>query len=124
MVRLWSCCLRDYSWGGKGSRIAKGLKGSYEILDGVRRAKAAELLGHKTIPATIAGHGNQIFDLPIDALKSPYKTKIDVSDQDKMDRWMKTFKKTKEGSVPPPIQVESGNNGISIEDITFDTFGE
>jgi RHS repeat-associated protein len=109
---------------GKGVGLgAKGLKGSYEILDGVRRAKAAELLGQKTIPAIIEGQENKIVNLPIETLKSPNKTNIDVSTNTNMDRWMNVFDQTREGSIPPPIRVQPGTNGVPIANVGFDTVG-
>ena len=74
---------------------------TYEIVDGVRRAKAAELLGRSHIHARIVDiDGNTIAeaDVPLDALHSPHKTPIDVSTQRKWDRFLKTFNKTRAGS--------------------------
>jgi RHS repeat-associated protein len=94
---------------------------TYEILDGVRRAKAAEKMGHKTIPAKIFDKwGNEIgrTDIPIDKLRSP-KDSIDVGRQVDMDRWLKTWEQTKAGSTPPPIDIRPGSQGIPIKDVGF-----
>jgi ParB-like chromosome segregation protein Spo0J len=55
---------------------------TYVIIDGVRRAKACQLLGRTAIPAEIIDdEGNPIGlrDLPIDSLLSLTKDSIDVS---------------------------------------------
>ena len=94
---------------------------TYEIIDGVRRAKAAEKLGHKTIPGKIFDEwGNEIgrTDIPIDKLRSP-KDFIEVDKQVHMDRWTKTWEQTKAGSTPPPIEVTPGSKGTPIKDVGF-----
>ncbi len=98
---------------------------TYEILSGVRRSKAAELLGKKTINAEIVDAGMKrigISEIPIEALRSP-KTAIDVSTQKGMDRFMNTLNMTKNGSTPPDILVTSGTKGTRIVDIILDVIG-
>ncbi len=99
----------------------------YEIVDGVRRAKAAELCGKPVIRAKIIGaDGRQIgpvTDVGVDTLGSPSKPSIDVSTGPKMDRFMETLGKTKQGSIPPPIEVTPGNRGPKIRDVTLDLHG-
>ena len=49
----------------------------YEILDGVRRSKAALICGHEAITAQENGVGPEI-QVPLDALRSP-KDEIDAT---------------------------------------------
>ena len=97
---------------------------TYEIIDGVRRAKAADLVGNGTIPAEIMdATGNSVAThLPIDKLLSP-KSVIDVGPGPAMDRWKKTYDLTKSGSAPPPILVVPGKRGTSIKDVGFGVGG-
>jgi RHS repeat-associated protein len=109
--------------GAAAKAAATGSKGAdtYEILDGVRRAKAAEMLGHKTIPANIydaAGNLVGKTDIPIDSLRSP-KDLIDIAKEVDALRWQDTFTKTKAGSPIPPITVQPGSRGIPIKDVTW-----
>ncbi len=87
----------------------------YEIQDGVRRAKAAWLCGHETIPAQI-GDDAQVFDLPLTNLRSPHKDVIDTNGPRGAD-WSKTYRAAQRGEKPPPILVELGNQGPNIEQV-------
>ena len=92
---------------------------TYEILDGVRRAKAAQDAGRSTIPARIddgSGALGPIIDLPIDSLRSP-KDLIDVSTTAKFRRFKESQDKARQGSVPPPITVIRGHRGRAISDV-------
>jgi len=99
---------------------------TFEILDGVRRSKAADLVGNSTVPAEIIdSQGRQLgkADLPIDSLRSP-KSSIDISTNSAADRFFKNnLEPAKAGSVPPPIMVTPGNRGTRIKDVTLDTGG-
>jgi hypothetical protein len=93
----------------------------YEILDGVRRAKAAQTVGRTTIPARIddgSGALGPVIDLPIDQLRSP-KDLIDVSTVAKFRRFKESLDKARQGSIPPPIIVMRGKRGRSINDVGF-----
>ncbi|MBI1760823.1 MAG: hypothetical protein HYR56_05230 [Acidobacteria bacterium] len=100
---------------------------TFEILDGVRRAKSYELLGKPAIPAevidedehTIARH-----DVPIDALRVTTKRSIDVSTQKEWERFMKTFNEVKAGLPTPPILVTPGAEGRTIRELQLDPTGE
>jgi len=92
---------------------------SYEILDGVRRAKAAQTVGHGTIPARIddgSGALGPVIDLPIDSLRSP-KDFIDASTAVKFKRFKESLDKARQGLAPPPIIVIRGRRGRSITDV-------
>ncbi|MBK8069011.1 MAG: RHS repeat-associated core domain-containing protein [Rhodanobacteraceae bacterium] len=97
---------------------AKAVGETFEIIDGVRRAKAADLVGNATIPGTVAGGGAQ--DIPVAALLSPNKSSIDVSTPVAMDRYMRVQEATQNGVVLPPIQVQPGSRGTPIKDVDFD----
>ena len=111
------------SWGVKKDEIQDEV---YEIIEGVRRSKAADLVGNKTIPAEIHQKGKQIGvkDVPIDSLRSPNKNSIDISNNVNSDRFFDTLDKTKAGSTPPPITIQPGNRGIRVRDIEIDLYGQ
>ena len=90
-------------------------KQSYEIQDGVRRAKAAWLCGYQTIPAQI-GDDLQVVELPLTSLRSPYKDSIDTSGPRGAD-WGLTYRAAQRGESPPPILVELGGRGPTIEQV-------
>ena len=84
---------------------------TFEILDGVRRAKAHELLGKDVIRAEIVGVAGQslgIRDVPIENLLVPSKDIIDVSTTVSWERFMKIFEAVKAASPVPPILVQPG----------------
>ncbi|MGI4790616.1 MAG: hypothetical protein ACRYFS_17415 [Janthinobacterium lividum] len=87
----------------------------YEIQDGVRRAKAAWLCGHETIPAQISDD-LQVVELPLACLRSPYKDFIDTTGPRGAD-WGLTYRAAQRGEMPPPILVELGGRGPTIADI-------
>ena len=79
---------------------------TFEIIDGVRRAKSYELLGRAVIPAEIIDEeGNTVAkrDVPIDSLRVLTKRSIDVSTQRDWERFMKTFNQVKAG-LPTPCK--------------------
>lgn len=90
----------------------------YEIQDGVRRAKAAWLCGHKTIPAQIGGAG-PILQIPLKNLRSPHKDFIDATGVRGLD-WGKTYRATQRGEVPYPIRVLPGQTGPALEEVRIE----
>jgi RHS repeat-associated protein len=100
---------------------AKAVEGAYEIVDGVRRSKAAEMLGNAVIDA-VDTTGKKIM-ASIDSLFSPYKDKIDVSSSAKMDRFMSVLEGVK-AEKTPPILVTPGSRGTPIRDVDLDSIGE
>jgi hypothetical protein len=110
---------------GGTSLAAAGASQTFEILDGVRRAKAADMIGNMTIPAEVLNSEGRIAgrqDVPISNLLSPKPT-IDVSTAKDMSRFMSTLDQTRVGSTPPPILVAPGVSGIPIRRVTLDQFG-
>ena len=100
---------------------------TFEIIDGVRRAKSYELLGKAAIPAEIIddeGHTIAQREVSPNSLRVTTKRSIDVSTQKEWERFMKTFDQVKAGSPPPPILITPGNEGLKLEDLPFDSTGE
>ena len=95
----------------------KVTKGSFEIGDGVRRAKASDMLGKKTIKATNS-EGKEI-TVRVKDLKSPHKTEIDVSTPDNQQRFQTVYDGIKKNDEMPPIYVAPGNRGVPIKDVKF-----
>jgi len=115
----------DLGAGDACSAAEGGGAQTFEILDGVRRAKAADLVGNSTIPAEIIGADGRLIgtqNVPINQLLSP-KPSIDVSTVDYWDRFMNTLNQTKAGSVPPPIKITPGVNGTPIPNVPLDPLG-
>ena len=90
---------------------------TFVISDGVRRAKAAEQLGLKSIEAM--DHTGKTFQVQIENLRSPLKKSIDISTTLKLNRYEKIFNGFKSGDKIPPIYVNPGNRGVKIIDIKF-----
>lgn len=100
---------------------------TYEITDGVRRAKANELLGNKTLKVNIRDQRGRLVrqtEVPTDSLRSSHKFVIDMSTHAKADRYMRIQKGIQGGEDLPPIDVIPGQGGVKIKDIIFDTGGE
>lgn len=108
-----------------GAPGALGITGrtgqTFEILDGVRRAKAAAELGQTTIEAQveIGGKVVQTGRVPIDALRSPFKSALDVSTPPLMQRWLRVFQGTRSGDPLPPIVIQPGASGTPIQQLPF-----
>ena len=101
-------------------------EGIYEILDGVRRAKAALLAGKKTVPVNVvdeSGRLAEVRDVSIAALRSPRDT-IDASRPETLDRFMTIFNLTLAGWVPPPLHVQVGRRGTPVAAVRIDMHGE
>jgi RHS repeat-associated protein len=112
---------------GTAGKAEKEAAETFEIIDGVRRAKAADLVGKKTITAQILdGEGKVVSErnIPLDALRSPNKSSIDMTSQTAADRFMRVQKATQKGDKLPPIQVTPGNRGVNVKDVQFNTTGD
>jgi hypothetical protein len=99
---------------------------SFEIIDGVRRAKSHELLGRSSIIAEIidqTGNLVELREVALDFLHVPTKSSIDVSTQTAWERFMKTFELVKAGSPTPPILVTPGNRGRKLGEVQLDSTG-
>jgi len=114
-----------YDENASGYRFAAGCGGArtFEILDGVRRAKAAELAGRTSITAEIRVGGRVVetAEVPLESLRSPFKSAIDVSSSPaQMQRFQSIMQGTRAGDPLPPITVQPGTRGPSIFDIFFE----
>jgi hypothetical protein len=104
--------------GGGGAGIGNG---SYEVLDGVRRAKAAAELGQETIAAEIQIGGKTVASglVPVSSLLSPTKSAIDVSTSTGLQRWLSVLNGTRAGDALPSIIIQPGARGIPIPGVGF-----
>ena len=96
--------------------------GTYQIIQGVRRAKAFQLTGATTIRAVIQApdgtHGPEI-EVLIENLRSPYKSEIDMSTHKQADRFWSIWNAIQSGkeSQLPPVIIEHGSRGKPVQDI-------
>jgi hypothetical protein len=99
----------------------------YQIMEGVRRAKAAALHGHTQICAEVIDPGGQSLgeaEIPIVALRSPKAFIRRVTPADET-RWRRVVAGAQQKILPyPPIIVQpAGEQGTKIEDVGFDFGG-
>jgi RHS repeat-associated protein len=109
-----------------GKYFTRGSKVTYEIIDGVRRAKATEMMGQKTITANILNESSEIVDIveiPLSSLYSPNKLSIDFYTDIGKDRFMKIVDEVKSGSTMP-IDVKHGCKGPKLCDVIVDIYGD
>lgn len=100
--------------------------GSFRILEGVRRAKAAAMEGRTHIQAEVFNRNSQslgIQEIALDALLSP-KDAIDVSTPDLRSRFEQIRQAMQVGRQFPPISVTAGRRGRPLKDVLFDDQGE
>ncbi len=89
---------------------------TFWIDDGVRRAKAAQIAGHREIWAQVAGSPTER-KLPLDSLLSPKKT-IDVRAPVERQRWENVKAgMAEEPDLFPPINVVPGPQGTPLKDV-------
>lgn len=109
--------------GGRDAALTDDIARTFEVLDGVRRAKAAELAGRMTITAEVRVGGRivETVEVPLSSLRSPFKSAIDVSSRpQQMQRFQDIVRGTTAGDPLPPITVQPGSRGPSISDIFFE----
>jgi|SRR3954451_20701149 len=94
------------------------MKRTYRILEGVRRAKAAQLAGHATIWAEIAGHeADKEAQVAVDLLLSP-KKEIRISSRKERLRWESIRDgMAEEPDLFPPIIIRRGARGTLISEV-------
>lgn len=97
----------------------------YEIIDGLRRAKAVQLAGRDKIRARLydatSGQFIREFEVSIDCLRSPHKQSIRKVSRADMLRWQRVEDGSRLNPLPfPPIEIQDGGRGVKIQDITFD----
>ena len=99
----------------------------YRIMEGVRRAKAAHMLGHTRIRVEVVDPAGQSFgeaDIPIATLRSPKALIRRITKADET-RWIRVVAGAQQSILPyPPIVVQPGREqGTKIEDVGFDFGG-
>jgi hypothetical protein len=97
----------------------------YQIVDGVRRARAFYLAGYSTIRAVVLhpdGTTESEKDVSLDPLYSPLDT-IDMSTRAQAGRFWRIWNAVKsgKGSQLPSILIERGNRGTLIKDVGWKT---
>ena len=104
----------------KAGKYVDEAKQLYEIEEGVRRSKAADILGQDTIVARIIreGESDVVQDIPLSSLRSP-KDIIDTSKYDDAVRFGETLEKTRISPVGPAnaTKVHPGGKGTPIKDV-------
>jgi RHS repeat-associated protein len=103
------------------AEIESGGTETWEIVDGVRRAKAADIYnvaydGPTVVRAEIYNSGGKIIDVAINSLLSPNKSVIDTTGAG-LSRWMSVLSQTLSGGKLPPIVIQQGSRGIPISDV-------
>ncbi len=104
-------------------QAARGGRQTYEIGEGVRRAKATDIVtnGNGSVNAKVLV-GDKVVetkDIPCCDLLSP-KESIDVtSTRKKFERWQSIVEGAKDGTLPP-IEVRPGTRGTPISDVEFE----
>lgn len=99
---------------------------TFEIIDGIRRAKSHELLGKPSIAAEVidaTGNLIELREVPLEALRVTSKSSLDVSTLNRWERFMQTFNLVKAGSPTPPILVRPGGHGRKLAEIALDQTG-
>jgi hypothetical protein len=92
------------------------MRPTYEIIDGVRRVKAAQIADQPTIWALINGRMPEQKILVCDLL-SPKKV-IDVSEPRELARWLNVRDgMADQPDLLPPIIVRRGSRGVPIADV-------
>src|SRR5207248_7837147 len=95
---------------------------TFEILQGVRRARAFQLAGYSTVRAIVQesdGTQGPEMEVPIDSLRSPFKSDIDMSTTRQADRFWRIWNaiQSGRGNQLPAIVVRRGSRGKRIEDL-------
>jgi hypothetical protein len=99
----------------------------YRVMDGVRRAKAAQMAAHTHIRAEVVDPQGQSLgecEVPIAALRSPKAEIRRITSADET-RWNRALAGAKQPSLPYPLLTVQpcGEQGTKIEDVGFDFGG-
>ena len=99
-------------------------RSTFEVIQGVRRAKAFQLSGATSIRAIIQnadGSHSPEMNLPISSLRSPHKEEIDMSNNRQADRFWSIWRAIKSGNEDrlPAIIVRRGAHGKKIEEVVW-----
>ena len=94
---------------------------TYEIIEGVRRTKAALLFGKAAVSAIVKNLDGvaeiERRDIPLAALRSPFKDAISLITNSDWNRWNSILAAIQSGEVLPPIEVRIGSAGVTIDDV-------
>jgi RHS repeat-associated protein len=104
-------------WGATGAKGLRYADESFEIAEGVRRSKAADMLNQETISARVIreGQADELVDLPLSTLRSP-KPVIEARSLTDAERMASVLEGTRNGNMPP-IDVRPGTRGTPIKDV-------
>ncbi len=104
-------------WAATGGKVLRYADELFEIGEGVRRSKAADILSQETINARIIREGqkDEFRDIPLSSLRSP-KEVINASNLTDAERMANVLEGTRKG-VMPPIDVRPGSRGTPIKDV-------
>jgi RHS repeat-associated protein len=109
-------------WAATGGKALKYGDESYEILDGVRRAKANNIAGNQSVSIDLYDQSGATFletrTATLDSLLSP-RSHVDVSNMTNINRFADIHEGVLSGSNFPNIKVRQGTNGIPIQDVNF-----
>ncbi len=96
-----------------------GRKQTFEVLDGVKRAKATDVAGGKTIKAEIDVGGRTVGtrEIPVREVLSP-RQEISTAGAG-LDRWIRAVKDVMSGNAKP-IRVTPGTKGTPIKDVKIE----
>jgi len=126
VTRVIELFFKPFKWGKKARSVVKGkpskTKEKYEILDGVKRAKANDVHGKTTVDVNVI-KDNKVVEqksVSLDSLKSPNKSTIELDTPEKFERWDSIQKGVKNGDRMDPIDVQKGSRGPSIRDVDFE----
>lgn len=106
------------------TEFAHASGGLYRIMDGVRRAKAAQMFGHTQIRVEVIDTNGQSLgegDVPIESLRSPKPLIRRVTTADET-RWHRAAAGAQQAVLPfPSITTQPcRDKGTKIEDVGFD----
>ena len=105
--------------------MAAGAADTFVIIEGVRRAVSAHLLGIPALPAeetdALGGRTLRSFDVPVASLLSP-KAAVEVRTDREKDRWFGVLELMRRSpGTMPPLRVRRGARGTPIAAVSFDS---
>ena len=99
---------------------------TFRIHEGIRRAKAAQLAGHRSILAEVFGKDDKslgVHALSLDSVLAWNPTIRRVSQADEI-RWKRAEAGARQAVLPfPPIMVYHSTKGIPLRNVKFDFTG-
>ena len=109
-------------WLATGSKAVRYGDEAYEILDGVRRAKANSIVGNQSVVVDVFDNSGAKFletkTIDLTSLTS-LRSEVDVSNLTNINRFADVHQGVLSGSSMPNIKVREGSKGVSIQDVKF-----